>query len=276
MRIDSHQHFWKYDPIEYAWIGPDHSVLKRHYLPDDLEPLLDSKRIDGCIAVQARQTVAETDWLLELASENDIVRGVVGWLPIQAPDFERILESYRDREGLVGLRHVIQGEPDDAFILRSDFNDGIKLLEDTGLIYDILIFERHLPATIEFVDRHPNQQFVLDHIAKPVIKSDRFDENWRLNIIELARRENVACKLSGMVTEVRDNDWNDALLAPYFETALNAFGPERLLFGSDWPVCLLRSEYSQWVECLERALSAFSADEQAAIWGRNAQRLYGI
>jgi len=276
MRIDSHQHFWKYDPIEYGWIGPDQSVLKRHYLPDDLEPLLASQRIDGCVAVQARQNLEETDWLLELADQSDLVKGVVGWLPIQDSDFERVLEAYRDRSRLVGLRHVIQAEPDDAFILRPDFNEGISRLENTGLVYDILIFEKHLPPAIEFVDRHPNQQFVLDHIAKPVIRSERFDKKWRQNLIELGRRENVACKLSGMVTEVRDDDWDEALLAPYFDTALEAFGPERLMFGSDWPVCLLRSDYPKWVRCVERVTDSLSKDEQAAIWGGNAQRLYKL
>lgn len=276
MRIDSHQHFWKYDPIEYGWIGPDQSVLKRHYLPDDLEPLLASQRIDGCVAVQARQNLEETDWLLELAHQSDFVKGVVGWLPIQDSDFEGALEAYRDRTRLVGLRHVIQAEPDDAFILRPDFNEGISRLENTGLIYDILIFEKHLPPAIEFVDRHPNQQFVLDHIAKPVIRSERFDEKWRQNLMELGRRENVACKLSGMVTEVRDDDWDEALLAPYFDAAMEAFGPERLMFGSDWPVCLLRSDYSKWVRCVERFTDSLSRDEQAAIWGENAQRLYKL
>ncbi|OUW18219.1 MAG: amidohydrolase [Opitutales bacterium TMED158] len=276
MKVDSHQHFWRYDPVEYPWIGPDLDILKRDFLPLDLEPILQSENFDGCLAVQARQTHAETEWLLELADRYSFVKGVVGWLPLQDPQFESILDSYRNRPRLVGLRHVIQAEADDAFILRDDFNRGIAQLENTGLVYDILIFERHLGATLEFVDRHPNQRFVVDHIAKPVIRRDAFAAQWRRNLIELGRREHVSCKLSGVVTEVRDETWDDALLAPYFETALEAFGSERLLFGSDWPVCLLRADYSQCVRSVENALQSLSRDEQSAIWGDNAERVYGL
>lgn len=276
MKVDSHQHFWRYDPVEYPWIGPDLDILKRDFLPSDLEPILQSENFDGCLAVQARQTHAETEWLLELADRYSFVKGVVGWLPLQDPQFESILDSYRNRPSLVGLRHVIQAEADDAFILRDDFNRGIAQLENTGLVYDILIFERHLGATLEFVDRHPNQRFVVDHIAKPVIRRDAFAAQWRRNLIELGRREHVSCKLSGVVTEVRDETWDDALLAPYFETALEAFGSERLLFGSDWPVCLLRADYSHWVRSVENALQSLSRDEQSAIWGDNAERVYGL
>lgn len=276
MKVDSHQHFWRYDPVEYPWIGPDLDILKRDFLPLDLEPILQSENFDGCLAVQARQTHAETEWLLELADRYSFVKGVVGWLPLQDPQLESILDSYRNRPRLVGLRHVIQAEADDAFILRDDFNRGIAQLENTGLVYDILIFERHLGATLEFVDRHPNQRFVVDHIAKPVIRRDAFAAQWRRNLIELGRREHVSCKLSGVVTEVRDETWDDALLAPYFETALEAFGSERLLFGSDWPVCLLRADYSQCVRSVENALQSLSRDEQSAIWGDNAERVYGL
>lgn len=276
MKVDSHQHFWRYDPVEYPWIGPDLDILKRDFLPLDLEPILQSENFDGCLAVQARQTHAETEWLLELADRYSFVKGVVGWLPLQDPQFESILDSYRNRPSLVGLRHVIQAEADDAFILRDDFNRGIAQLENTGLVYDILIFERHLGATLEFVDRHPNQRFVVDHIAKPVIRRDAFAAQWRRDLIELGRREHVSCKLSGVVTEVRDETWDDALLAPYFETALEAFGSERLLFGSDWPVCLLRADYSHWVRSVENALQSLSRDEQSAIWGDNAERVYGL
>lgn len=276
MKVDSHQHFWRYDPVEYPWIGPDLDILKRDFLPSDLEPILQSENFDGCLAVQARQTHAETEWLLELADRYSFVKGVVGWLPLQDPQFESILDSYRNRPSLVGLRHVIQAEADDAFILRDDFNRGIAQLENTGLVYDILIFERHLGATLEFVDRHPNQRFVVDHIAKPVIRRDAFAAQWRRDLIELGRREHVSCKLSGVVTEVRDETWDDALLAPYFETALEAFGSERLLFGSDWPVCLLRADYSHWVRSVENALQSLSRDEQSAIWGDNAERVYGL
>ena len=276
MKIDSHQHFWTYDPIQFPWIGPEHTTIKRHFYPEDLRPLLQASGIDGCIAVQARQSIKETDWLLELTEQNDFIRGVIGWLPMSEPTLEDYLDRYSSCKRLVGLRHIVHDEPDDAFILRPDFNDGIKRLADQDLAYDILIFEKHLPATIEFVDRHPNQVFVVDHIAKPVIKEAAFDTTWRTNLIELARRENVSCKLSGMVTEVRDERWTPELLRPYFETVLEAFGPNRLLFGSDWPVCLLRTQYAHWIEVVRNYAHQLSSDEQASLWGANAIRIYGV
>lgn len=276
MKIDSHQHFWRYDATDYPWIGPKHLAIKRDFFPADLEPLLQNAGIDGCIAVQARQTLEETNWLLELAAKNTFIKGVVGWLPLSDPQINQTLERYANQPNLVGIRHIIHDEPDDQFILRADFNEGISQLTSRDLVYDILIFEKHLPQTIEFVDRHPNLNFVVDHIAKPKIRREIFDKEWQTNLTELARRANVSCKLSGMVTEVDGPVWDRQLLAPYFETALEVFGSDRLLFGSDWPVCLLKTDYPTWIDTVATALNALSKDEQAAIWGKNAQRIYKL
>ncbi|MEC7907356.1 MAG: amidohydrolase family protein [Verrucomicrobiota bacterium] len=274
MKIDSHQHFWNYSREAYPWMTEAHEAIKRDFLPCDLEPILNGNQIDGCIAVQAQQTLEETGWLLKLAEENPFVKGVVGWLPFRDANVSDSLDRFATHPALVGARHVVHDEPDDDFILGKDFNRGIGELADYDLVYDILIFEKHLPQSIEFVDRHPHQQFVVDHIAKPRIDSRAFNESWRKNIVELAGRDNVACKLSGMATEVRDPEWNADLLEPYFETALEAFGPERLLFGSDWPVCLLRTDYNRWFDTVKTAIGELSASEQSAILGGNAERIY--
>lgn len=274
MKIDSHQHFWNYSRESYPWMTEAHEAIKRDFLPNDLEPILKRNQIDGCIAVQAQQTLEETKWLLKLAEENPFVKGVVGWFPFRDANVSDSLDRFATHQALVGARHVVHDEPDDDFILGKEFNRGIGELANYDLVYDILIFEKHLPQSIEFVDRHPHQQFVVDHIAKPRIDSRAFDESWRKNIVELAGRDNVACKLSGMATEVRDPEWNANLLEPYFQTALEAFGPERLLFGSDWPVCLLRTDYDRWFNTVKTAIGELSPPEQSAILGGNAERIY--
>jgi len=276
MKIDAHQHFWKYDPAEYRWISEEDVVLKRDFLPTDLDPLLRENGIDGCIAVQARQTIEETRWLLELAASHSKVKGVVGWVPLCEPNVAESLDRFSQSPFLVGLRHVVQDEPDDHFILREDFNQGVNELASRNLVYDILIFAKHLPQTIEFVDRHPELSFVLDHIAKPRIQAHSFDTQWQKGMLELGKRENVACKLSGMVTEVVGDHWEASLFIPYFETVLEAFGPARLMAGSDWPVCLLRSEYSRWHQTIRSLIRPLSASEQSAILGENATRVYQL
>ena len=275
MRIDSHHHFWKYDPAEYGWIGPDMALLQRDYLPEHLEETAAAAGIDGVVSVQARQSVEETGWLLELARDRRLVRGVVGWVPLVSPDVEESLERFAAEPKLRGVRHVLQGEPDERYMLRDDFNVGIRALRRFGLVYDILIFERHLPPTIEFVDRHPDQIFVLDHVAKPRIK-DGLLKPWDENLRELARRENVFCKLSGMVTEADWQGWTDEQLQPYLDTVLAAFGSRRVMFGSDWPVCLVASDYGRWVETIRRCTAQFSSDEQEAIFGGTAAKAYGL
>ncbi|MBT8038427.1 MAG: amidohydrolase family protein [Verrucomicrobiae bacterium] len=276
MKIDSHQHFWAINDTDYGWMGEEHGTIRRDFLPSDLAPLLVESGIDGCVAVQARQMMEETRWLLSLAEQNDLIHGVVGWVPLLESAVGASLEEFASHPKLVGVRHVVHDEPDDNFILREDFNAGIKQLSQHGLVYDILIFAKHLSQTIRFVDRHPEQVFVVDHIAKPCIQDGQFDLAWAAGIRELAQRENVSCKVSGMITEVRGDKWDVDLLRPYFETIIDAFGPQRVMFGSDWPVCLLRGSYQAWAESVAEMSSALSSSEQAAIWGGNAAEIYGL
>ena len=274
MKIDSHQHFWQYNEVDYVWMGEVHNAIKKNFLPNDLHPLLKENNLDGSIAVQARQTIAETIFLLGLASNNSIIKGVVGWVPLCETDVEGMIERYAAEKNIVGFRHVIHDEPDDLLILRKDFNNGIKCLKNHSLCYDILIFEKHLPQTIKFVDQHPEINMVIDHIAKPRISLSKFDHTWAENIKQLAARENVTCKLSGMVTEVIDGKWDTSLLQPYFDIVLEAFGPDRLMFGSDWPVCLIQSNYTKWVDTIKSFITPLSLFEQSAIMGGNVKRIY--
>ena len=275
MIIDSHHHFWKYDPIEYDWIDDSMKVIRKDFLPESLELTIREAGVDGVISVQARQSVEETSWLLEMARQNKFIKGVVGWLPLINDDIEVELEKYSGNKLLKGLRHVIQGEPDPKFMLRKDFNSGVSLLKKYSMAYDILIVERQLPNMIRFVDQHPDQVFVLDHIAKPLIAKHELSL-WKENIQELARRENVSCKISGMVTEADFNSWTPPQLQPYFDVVLEAFGADRLLFGSDWPVCLVATSYKNWMELVQKNISELSKIEQAKIMGENAVRLYQL
>ena len=276
--IDAHHHLWRYTPEEYGWIGEQMGALRRDFLPSVLKPLLDRAGISGAIAVQARQSLEETRWLLRLAEEPGNaawMKGVVGWAPIVAADFPEALAQLRDSTKLRGLRHVIQDEPDDQFILGEAFNRGIRALRDTGLVYDILIHARHLPQTVRFVDMHPNHPFVLDHCAKPAIAAGEF-EPWAAHMRELARRPNVCCKLSGLVTEADWQRWTPADLEPYWRAVLDAFGPGRLLFGSDWPVALLATSYQRWVDTVTEWVAPLSTSEREAIWGGTASRVYSL
>ena len=274
-RIDAHHHLWRYRKEEYGWIGPGMEALARDFLPKDLQEEMRVCGIDGSVAVQASRTLEETDWLLELAGGSSFIRGVVGWAPIASAEFPGVLERWRGNALLKGLRHVIQDEPDEQFINRKDFNVGIAALAGSNLVYDILIYERHLSAAIQFVDRHPNQIFVLDHIAKPRIK-DRVIGPWRRDLFELSRRSNVYCKLSGMVTETDWTNWSKADLQPYIDAAMEAFGPSRLMVGSDWPVCLLACTYRKWFEVLGDFLKELSRTEQELIFGGVATKIYSL
>ncbi|MEY4336446.1 MAG: hypothetical protein RLZZ45_1365 [Bacteroidota bacterium] len=274
MKIDSHQHFWQYNPNDYVWMSEEHQVIRRDFLPGDLKPMLDAGAIDGTIAVQARQMLAETDFLLELATRHPLIKGVVGWIPLCEPGVQDHLDRYATNLYIVGFRHVVHDEPDDHFILRRDFNEGVKALSRFDLRYDILIFEKHLPQTIEFVDKHPQLAMVVDHIAKPKIRKGEFDDVWAINMRKLAERDHVFCKLSGMVTEVRDEVWDITLLKPYFDVVLEAFGPNRLMFGSDWPVCLLKSEYLKWLDVMTQLIDPLSVTEKEAIMGGTADAFY--
>ncbi len=273
--IDTHQHFWKFNPTEYGWIGPDQTVLRRDFLPPDLEPIIQSSGVTGVVSVQARQKLEETHWLLELAATCHFIKGVVGWVPLISEELPKILEELAPNPRLKGVRHVLHDEPDDDYMLRDDFNRGIAVLHRFNLVYDILIFERHLPQTIEFVDRHPRQIFVVDHIAKPRIAAGIF-EPWQKNIRELAARPNVYCKISGAVTEADHRSWRDADLRPYVDVVLECFSPQRLMFGTDWPVCLLASQYARWVKTVETMIGNLSDDERDAIWSGTAVKVYGL
>ena len=276
MRVDSHQHLWEFDPVQYAWIGDDMPELRRSYLHEELAVELDAAGIDVTIAVQARQSLAENDFLLGQAAASGRIRGVVGWVDLAARDSDAVLGRYAARPGFVGVRHVVQGEPDPDFLARPAFNRGIGRLRAHGLVYDLLLIPPQLPAAIRFVDRHPDQPFVLDHLAKPAIVSGPVDPVWAAPLRELARRSHVCCKLSGVVTEVRHPAWTPALLEPYVHLAMEAFGSSRLMFGSDWPVCRLRGEYGDWTRAAEQLTAGWSDDERTALWGGTAQRVYGI
>lgn len=274
--IDAHHHLWKYSAEEYGWITPQMRAIRRDFLPEHLEEVMHFFGIEGTVAVQARQTLEETAWLLALADTHPLIRGVVGWVPLtEGAGVKRHLERFAANRKLRGVRHVIQDESDPRYILREDFNEGVRALRGTGLRYDILIFERHLPAAIQFVDRHPNQVFVLDHVAKPRIK-DKVISPWDRNMRELAKRQNVYCKLSGMVTEADPQRWTPEGLQPYIDVALSAFGPRRLMYGSDWPVMLLASEYAKWFGTVQNAIAKLSKAEQERIMGGTAAEAYGV
>ncbi len=274
IRLDAHQHFWRFNPVRDDWITSDMAAIRRDFLPADLAPVLEANGIDGCVAVQADQSEAETCFLLELADAHDFVRGVVGWVDLLAMDLDRTLERHAAHPRFRGVRHLAQAEPDD-FLARDDVGRGIGRLARLGLTYDILVYQRQLPAVVALVDRLPNQPFVLDHMAKPRIR-DRALEPWATRLKELARRPNVWCKLSGMVTEADWAHWREADLRPYLDVALEAFGPGRLMFGSDWPVCLVAGSYARVVAAVDDYAARLSMHEREALFGGNAARFYGI
>jgi len=275
MRIDSHHHFWKYNKAEYGWMNDQMARIRRDFLPSDLKQEIDAAGIDGVVSVQARQTVQETQVLLDFADDNEFIKGVVGWAPLIDADLSKALDRFKGREKLKGYRHVLHDEEDDRYMLRDDFNDGVAKLKDYGLTYDILIFEKHLPQTLQFVDRHPNQIFIVDHIAKPRIR-DGLRSPWQGLMIELSHRPNIYCKVSGMATEADWQNWTEDELRPYFDTVLSAFGATRLMFGSDWPVCLVAVEYVRWANLVKKWVSELSADEQERLLGGSAAEAYGL
>jgi L-fuconolactonase len=274
VKIDAHHHFWKYSSTEYPWIDDSMQVIRRDFLPSDLEKEIRDVGVEGVISVQARQSLEETRWLLRMASENAFIRGVVGWVPLIDPAVSKELESLGNELRLCAVRHVVQSEPD-GFLMRKDFSNGVSLLREVGLAYDLLVHERQLPETIRFVDQHPEQIFVLDHLAKPRI-GERLPGPWRMNLKELAQRGNVFCKVSGLVTEADFATWNESQLRPYFDAALEAFGPARLMFGTDWPVCLVACPYRRWYDIVCGFAASLSAEEKADIFGRTAERAYGL
>lgn len=274
LKIDAHHHLWRFQADAFGWIDQTMAVLRRDFLVDDLRQELRAAQIDATVAVQARESLEETRWLLECARSESMIRGVVGWAALEADNVSEILDSFSDSDRLVGFREVVQGKPD-GYLAQPEFNRGIKCVTSRDLTYDLLIYERQLVEAIHFVDRHPNQRFVLDHAAKPKISKAEL-EPWRTNLRSLARRPNVVCKISGLVTEADWNDWTPELLRPYLDTCVEAFGPDRLMAGSDWPVCLLASTYSRWWDALRSYFADFGVDEVNRIFGGNAMSFYRL
>lgn len=275
MRIDAHQHFWQYDAVEYDWIDDSLAALRRDFLPSDLQPLLRQSGFDGCIAVQARQTLEETRWLLQLADENDFIRGVVGWVDLRSDDLPNQLRQFSSNPKLRAVRHVVQAEPDDEFMLRADFQRGIARLADFGLAYDILVYPRQLPAAAQLAAQFPSQRFILDHIAKPLIARGILDP-WQDDLRSVAQLPNVCCKVSGMVTEAHWKNWRAQDFHPYLDVVFAAFGPQRILIGSDWPVCTVAAPYSATMRIVTDYIAEFPRPQQDAILGGNCATVYNL
>lgn len=274
VRIDSHQHFWKYSPETHGWIDDSMAVLKRDFLPEDLEPILAARGYAACVAVQAQLSIDETRWLLELADRHRFIAAVVGWVDLCAPDAADNLRALSTNPRLRGVRHVVQAERDD-FMLRPDFQRGIAALEPLGLTYDILVYHRQLPAALALVEKFPGQPFVVDHIAKPDIKRGLRDP-WAAQMQALARHPNVFCKVSGMVTEADWGAWTPSHLRPYLEVVFEAFGPDRLMIGSDWPVSTLAGDYARVMGVVEEYVARLPPAAAEAVLGGTAERFYKL
>ena len=274
-RIDDHQHFWQFDAVRDAWITDDMAVIQRDFLPTDLAPVLQEHGLDGCVAVQASQSEAETDWLLELAGEHNFIKGVVGWVDLQAENVAERLAHYSQFTKLKGFRHVLQGETDRALMLRPEFRSGVAALHQHGFTYDLLILPDQLGYAAELAKAFPAQPFVLDHLAKPLIKAGELAP-WRHDLQALAAHENVFCKVSGMVTEADWQHWQPADFRPYLDVVFEAFGPSRVMFGSDWPVCNVAGGYGRIYALVADYITQLSPDEQDGFWGDNATRFYNL
>ena len=275
MIIDSHQHFWNYEPEKHSWIDDEMSVIRRDFLSDDLQKVFDENGVDACVAVQADQTTEETDFLISLAENNNFIKGVVGWVDLRSESIEEDLLKYKKYDVVKGFRHVVQEEQDHNFMLRPEFLNGIELLGKYNLCYDILIFPHQLVAALELVNKFPNQKFVIDHIAKPYIK-DGFFEGWAVMMREIAKNQKVYCKISGMITEADYKTWTPELVHPYMKLVLESFGAGRVMYGSDWPVCLVAGNYSIVKALVTDFISDLSQEQQNAIMGGNAAKFYNL
>jgi len=273
-RIDAHQHFWKFDPVRDSWIDETMQKIQRDFLPEDLLPLLQENQFSGCVAVQASQSEDETNFLVNLAAKNDFIKGVVGWVDLRGVTIEEQLNHFSGYKKIKGFRHVVQGESDD-FMLRKDFQNGIAALKQFNFTYDILIFHRQLPAAINLVNQFPDQPFVVDHIAKPDIKSGDI-ASWKKGITEISKSENVFCKISGMVTEADWKNWKTDDLKPYLDVVFENFSADKLMYGSDWPVLNVASDYTEVVKTLEDYISQLSPQNQNKIWHENATSFYKL
>lgn len=275
MRIDAHQHFWNYDPVKHGWINNNMSVLKRDFLPQHIAGLLQDNNIDGCVSIQADQSENETMFLLGLAEQYSFIKGVVGWIDLQSQDVEERLEKFSGYQGLKGFRHILQDEDNRSLMLTTAFKKGISCLNKYDYTFDLLVYPDQLTYTLELVKLFPGQKFVLDHLGKPSIKSGEI-ESWRKEIIALAELPNIHCKISGFVTEADWRDWNKDDFYPYFDVILKAFDIDRLLFGSDWPVCLLAAQYQEVYSIAEDYFASCSNEEKEKLFGNNAVAFYNL
>jgi len=275
MKIDTHQHFWKYNDRDYVWMSAGMDKLRKDHLPTDLLPLIDAAGISATVAVQARQCLEESTWLLQLADKYPFIRGVVGWVDLSSDRVVEQLEQFAQHPKFRGVRHVVHDEPDDQFMLRESFLDGLSRLKRFGLTYDLLLFPRHLPIACGVIKRFPDQPFVLDHIAKPPVRAGEI-EPWTRDLKRLAAFPNVFCKLSGLVTEATWDSWKAQDFEPYLDVVLNSFGPRRLMIGSDWPVCTLAADYASVIRMESGYISKLSADEQRAILEDNPVGFYSL
>ena len=273
--IDAHQHYWKFDPIRDSWITDDMAVIQRDFMPDDLEPILQKHKLEGCVVVQSDQSEEETLFQVSNSEQYSFIKGVVGWTDLRAPDVQERLSEYSQYNKLKGFRHVLQGEQDRALMLNPDFKRGIAALSEFGFTYDILIFPDQLKYSRELAAAFPDQLFVVDHIAKPAIKAGTL-EGWQQDIKALATLDNVYCKISGMVTEADWKHWTEADFRPYIDTVTEAFGIKRIMFGSDWPVCQVAGGYDRMIGIVKHYFASFSADEQALFFGGNATSFYQL
>jgi L-fuconolactonase len=275
VKIDSHQHFWKFDPVRDSWINEEMSVIQRDFLPEDLEPVLKENDIDGCVTVQSDQSEAENEFQLSNAAKHDFIKGVVGWVDLQAENVEERLQYYKDFKKMKGFRHVLQGEPQRDFMLRDNFKRGVGLLNKNGFTYDVLIYTDQLTYTYEFVKAFPEQRFVIDHLAKPPIKDKKTDK-WKKGIEKISECENVYCKLSGMVTEADWRSWKKEDFTPYLDIVTEAFETKRIMYGSDWPVCLVAASYKAMHSIVTDYFSSYTDSEKAQIFGQNATQFYNL
>jgi L-fuconolactonase len=275
MRLDAHQHFWHYSPTEHIWMTDQMTTLQQDFLPVDLEPLLARIHFDGCVAVQARQSLEETRWLLELADKYPCIQAVVGWVDLRSGDLREQLKTFAGHPRLAGVRHVVHDEPDDEFMLQPEFRRGIAQLREFDLTYDLLLFPKHLKAAAQLVEEFPQQPFVLDHLAKPNIAEQLYSP-WQEDLLRLAKFPNVSCKLSGMVTEARWKQWQPADFHRYLDIVFAGFGWSRLMIGSDWPVCTLSGDYQRVMQIVIDYVRKYSAEAQAAMLGENCAAFYHI
>lgn len=274
-KIDSHQHFWRFDPVRDSWITDEMRVIQRDFLPEDLAPILKRNGISGCVAVQADQSEEQNAFLLELAAAHPFIKGVVGWVDLRAGNIRDTLEFYKGYDKMKGFRHVLQGEADRSLMLRDEFKRGIALLEEYNYTYDILIYPDQLKYAAELVRTFPHQRFVIDHIAKPDIKNKKVDE-WSADIRAVAQYYNVYCKVSGMVTEADWNNWKADDFTPYLDVVFEAFGVSRVMYGSDWPVCEVAGGYEKAVTLVQQYTSGLSSHEQDMFWAKNATNFYNL